>query len=239
VVARRSSSFNRKPQTQDLKPHTMADQPTFSPRKVLYLSLTAVGCAAVLLAILWFAERSQLLRQARRVKPADPFTQGVAYFEMKLYRDAIPHLKEALARKPNDPEIHYYLGAAHSHERTWRDAIWHLERAVVISPSTVKYEYELGKAYAGAGLYEMVIKSCERLLKLEPLNGKAHNLLGYAYGRLRQYDKARLHFTLAISIDPNDQLAARNLEALGKPQPRPKLDEKDEDDEPAPPTSQR
>ncbi|MBM4043601.1 MAG: tetratricopeptide repeat protein [Planctomycetes bacterium] len=212
----------------------MPAQPRFSFRKVLYLSLTALGCAVVLLAILWFVERAPAVRQSRPVQPTDPFAQGVAYFDLNLYEEAVPPLKEALLLKPDDPEIHYYLGAAYARQRAWLDAIRHTEKAVVLSPSTEKYEQELANTYAKTGLYEKAIQSCERLLKLNPLNGKAHNTIGFAYGRLRNYDKARLHFTLAVSIDPTDKLAARNLEALGRPQPKPNLDEKDEDDEPGP-----
>lgn len=212
----------------------MPDQPQFSFRKVLYLSLSALGCAAALLAILWFVERAPSLRPRHPTAPTDPFEQGVAYFDLKLYEEAVPPLKEALLLRPEDPEIHYYLGAAYARRHAWVDALRHLEKALVLSPSTEKYEQELANTYAKTGLYEKTIQSCERLLKLNPLNGKAHNTLGFAYGRLRQYDRARLHFTLAVSIDPNDKLAARNLEALGKPQPRPKLGEKDEDDDPGP-----
>jgi tetratricopeptide (TPR) repeat protein len=107
------------------------DQP-IAANDLAYLMLDHNGNSDVALS---------LAQTARRGIPDIPEvadTLAWAYYKIGEYDTAVDLLKEALNKRPNDPDFHYHIGMAYRDKRDLPNAAKHLERVLEINPNFPK-----------------------------------------------------------------------------------------------------
>jgi len=80
----------------------------------------------------------ELVQKARQSFPDDADiakTLGILTYRRELYPRSAELLQEVAAKRPDDPEALYYLGAAHHQLKQWKECKVVLERAVSLNLS--------------------------------------------------------------------------------------------------------
>ena len=79
-----------------------------------------------------------LVTRARRAYPDDPEitkTLGILNYRREYYPQSVELLKEAAAKRKDDPEIQYYLGEAYNQLKQWDECKGALQRALTLNLS--------------------------------------------------------------------------------------------------------
>jgi tetratricopeptide (TPR) repeat protein len=80
----------------------------------------------------------ELVTKARQAYPDDPDiakTLGILNYRRALYPQAVELLKEAIAKRKDDPELFYYLGEVHRQLKQYTECKSELERALTLNLS--------------------------------------------------------------------------------------------------------
>jgi len=84
------------------------------------------------------AKAYELVTKARQAYPDDPDiakTLGILNYRRGLYPQAVELLKQAIAKRKDDPELLYYLGEVHRHLKQYTECKSELERALTLNLS--------------------------------------------------------------------------------------------------------
>jgi tetratricopeptide (TPR) repeat protein len=84
------------------------------------------------------AKAYELVTKARQAYPDDPDiakTLGILNYRRGLYPQAVELLKQAIAKRKDDPESLYYLGEVHHQLKQWDECKGALERALTLNLS--------------------------------------------------------------------------------------------------------
>ena len=84
------------------------------------------------------------------------------------YAAAEPHLRAAVAAKPDFAEAHASLGVALCAGRRFDEGIPHIQRAIAIQPDYLAAHRDLGEAYAASGNLEAASRAFRDALTLKP-----------------------------------------------------------------------
>src|SRR5262249_106293 len=118
---------------QAVKPYekVVADTPAYAPAMhqlaLLYGQLSTDSAKAY-----------ELVTKARQAYPEDPDiakTLGIQNYRRGLYPQAVELLKQATAKRKDDPELLYYLGEVHHQLKQWDECKGVLERALTLNLS--------------------------------------------------------------------------------------------------------
>jgi tetratricopeptide (TPR) repeat protein len=178
----------------------------------MYLPLAAV----ILLAVL--AGRS-LLR--RLDAPQTAGTVVVALLALVLawstvrrnedYRTTLSFWSDVVAKRPDNPRAHSWLGDYLFRNGRRADALAHLEEAVRLNPRRGSYLYSLGVVLASQGRTDEAIERYRESLRFEPERASVHNNLGVALASRGRLEEAVGHYREAIRIEPGHAGAHNNL----------------------------
>jgi curved DNA-binding protein CbpA len=84
--------------------------------------------------------------------------------------------------------------------------------------------YRRAEGFAAKGNYAQATIELRDALKIEPNSSRCHSLMGMLYLRQNQPTMAKIHFTKALSIDPQDERALIGKQKLEPPAPSPSPD---------------
>ena len=90
-------------------------------------------------------------------------------------------------------------------------AIESYNQALVVTPDDLSINYSIGKAYKGKEDYQNAIPNIETYLNSSPEDSDAIADLGECYKKSGMYGKAKQEYSKLLEIDPNNDLASRNL----------------------------
>src|SRR5438876_10178959 len=167
---------------------------------------------------------------------------GIAQIETGQYQEAVANLSAALVKRPNDPDLLYYLGraggllskraidtllsaypdSARAHQamgenyfvlRQMPDAEKEYGEALRERPDTPGIHLELGMVYAGASQWAQAEQEFRAETKLQPGNAEAAFRLGDALLREGQAHTARAELERANRLQPG---MPETLYSLGK-----------------------
>ena len=131
-------------------------------------------------------------------------TLGMIQFNAELYREAVPHLEQAMMKSPSDAEARLYLGYARLGVGDLRNAIGDIEAAVLQEenplPKSQKADgwLEIGNAaYKALGDDPLAAKSFRECLDLDPKRGEAALALGTWYATAGKKTEAEKLFLQA------------------------------------------
>ncbi|RLM97723.1 TPR repeat-containing thioredoxin TTL1 isoform X2 [Panicum miliaceum] len=100
------------------------------------------------------------------------------------------------------------------------EALRHYDRAVALCPDSAACRGNRAAALIGLGRLAEAFRECEEAVRLDPASGRAHGRLAGLCVRLGMVDKARMHFTLAGSVNPSDHAEWQKLHEVESHQGR-------------------
>lgn len=124
---------------------------------------------------------------------------GIAETRVGKLPEAIAHLNAALVKRPNDPELLYYLGRASG--LLSKEAIDTLEAAY---PNSARSHEALGEGYAALRQIPEGEKEYQEAIRLEPNTPGIHLALGQMYATATQWAKAEEEFRAEAKLQPGD-----------------------------------
>ncbi len=137
----------------------------------------------------------------------------------KIWHDQIRLFSDIVKKSPDGATPHYSLGFAYYRIGEIDEAIKHYKKALALNPVRGDWHHDLGLAYQKKGLADLAIKEYHEAIRLGfAKDPDTHINLANAYVLKRMYDKAILHYRKALSLDPENELAKRNLSIVMKMQ---------------------
>jgi tetratricopeptide (TPR) repeat protein len=131
---------------------------------------------------------------------------GIAEMRVGKLPEAIEHLNAALAKKPNDPELLYYLGRASG--LLSKEAMDTLESAY---PAAARSHQALGEGYAALRQVPESEKEYLEAIRVDPNALGIHLALGQLYATASEWAKAEQQFRAEAEMQPGDAEAAYDL----------------------------
>jgi len=137
-----------------------------------------------------------------------------AYYNMKLYHEAVDDLTVAIRLNPNQSSLYARRGLSYSYSGRHDIAIDDYNRAIELSanPSAVYYNNR-GWAYLEMGQVDKALTDLNKALEIAPDFGKAFANRGSAYMKLKDYNHAIADFTAASQLTTTRWLLERRAEA--------------------------
>jgi tetratricopeptide (TPR) repeat protein len=134
---------------------------------------------------------------------------------MKGSNLAIEYYNSALESSPGDAEAMYNLGIYLQNNNRLDDAVVVYERMIEVDENSVRAWYNRG--YILLELQNKPLEAIpffERALEITPQYIDARYNLGLCYEQLGENAEARKHYTTALELDPQYDLAAYGMERL-------------------------
>lgn len=128
---------------------------------------------------------------------------------------AIENYLKVLESEPEDSYILYYLGIAFGNKNMPHRSVTYMKKALAIDPGLAAKVYEKSaNVLTRNGLFIEAIEEFKNYLKIYPNDHQMHNELGVTFARLGDFDQALHHLTKALTINPNNTMAQKNLRIL-------------------------
>ncbi|HWG47750.1 MAG TPA: tetratricopeptide repeat protein [Gemmataceae bacterium] len=162
---------------------------------------------------LW-RDREALTRLAKSPATAQLSPQLTAALARALMRhdgDAVPLLRAAQERHPEDFWLNVGLGQALSKVKQWDEVVAYYRTALALRPRSPHLHNDLGTALYRRGQVEAAIHNYEAALRLDPNHVKSHYNLGLALNSQGQVRAALRQFEEALRLNPNLAEAHCNL----------------------------
>jgi tetratricopeptide (TPR) repeat protein len=176
-----------------------------SLRKALDLNPDLPGAHAMLgAALLAQGYSSESIAHLEKGHAADLL--AVALFETGRIRDAIDQLERALAQRPGDPDLLYYLAEAHG-----RLSKQLFDQLTAQTPPSARAHEMLAEAQAGVGNRDAADKEFRAALAMRPDLRGVHYALGELYLGVGDYEKAEQEFREETRLAPGFAAAAYKL----------------------------
>jgi tetratricopeptide (TPR) repeat protein len=138
---------------------------------------------------------------------------GLAYYQLKDYKSAIPPLEKALAFKRkegrNDPDLIRALGQSHISINQYEKALPYLETLARVQMSAAANFYMLGVAYSNLNRAEDAAEAFQKAVKLDPKDSDSWYYLGVQYFRNGKLNDAITSLRNGLAATP------KNPEVLG------------------------
>lgn len=163
------------------------------------------------------AERHLIQEDTSLLKPSTPtpsefavkyFHQGLKYYNLGRWQEAIMAFREATAIKPDYAVAYFGLGTAYSRLEIWDRAVTSFKKAVEIDPDYAEGYLGLGIAYGILGFNSEAIAALRMATQIKPGYGQAHYALALGYLLLSDKASALKEYGILKTLDPNlaDQL---------------------------------
>jgi tetratricopeptide (TPR) repeat protein len=145
---------------------------------------------------------------------------GATLFEKGNYDEARQMLSDALAKAPDDPQSHFYLGRTYLALEEAAKALPHLEKAVQLEPENAVYHFWLGVNYWALLDLDRELAAYDRALAIDPNLLPAHVYAGHNQLDRGQWASALGHYNAVLQVLPEHPEALYNagvaLNALGR-----------------------
>jgi tetratricopeptide (TPR) repeat protein len=133
---------------------------------------------------------------------------GIAQIETGQLPEAVANLSVALAERPDDPDLLYYLGRASN--LLWRHAIDTLQTA---HPDSARSHQAMAENFLMLRRLPQAEEEYQEALRLGPATPKLHLELGQLYATASQWTKAEREFRAESKLQPGSAEAAYRLGA--------------------------
>lgn len=131
---------------------------------------------------------------------------GIALLNVNRLAEAAAKLEAALAKRPDDPDLLYYLAQAHG-----RLSKYYADRVLETAQGSARSEQLMGEASAAAGNREAAAKHFRAALAARPDLRDAHFALGELALRSGDYESADREFRAEADLAPGSAEVAYKL----------------------------
>ncbi len=152
--------------------------------------------------------------EAAQLAPKDSIERSSQLIAQGKAREALDLLDGELAKRPNDPELHYARGVAQRHMGKNDDALAAWNRTVELDPRFAAAMNGIAAIHLEAGRLDDGIAMLERAVKAKPEFADAHFNLALALAQKGQLDDAISSLTTASQLAPKDPAPLVELSAL-------------------------
>ncbi len=152
-----------------------------------------------------------MYQRARELDPSLAFESytnlAVLYASRGNTAKAIQYREKALAIEPNHLETLLDLASLYREQGDLKRAVSALQRAVKVDASSFDAWMKLGVIYGLQHRYQDSINALLEARRLDPQSADVEAFIGVAYHQLGEEDKARQHFSAALQLDAQNQIA--------------------------------
>ena len=135
---------------------------------------------------------------------------GIALAAQRQFPEGIAHLRHALSREPNSPDILLNLAAALKDQGSIGDATSVYRRATEVAPSPEVF-FRLACCLRDAGHLDEAIDAYQQAARLQPDFFRAHDDLGNCLYRKGRFSEAVAEYQRAIALRPDNSQTYNNL----------------------------
>ncbi|CAH8316165.1 unnamed protein product [Eruca vesicaria subsp. sativa] len=141
---------------------------------------------------------------------------GMAYLHQEKFEFAQHQFQMALQINPTSSVIMCYFAIALHESKRNDEALKMMEKAIVADARNPLSKYFKANILANLGDYHKALKVLEELQDSAPQESSVHALLGKIYKKVKLYDKAVLHFGIALDLNPSPSDAAKIKACMGR-----------------------
>jgi arylsulfatase A-like enzyme/thioredoxin-like negative regulator of GroEL len=123
--------------------------------------------------------------------------------EESRYAQALPMLKEIVAREPQMAAAQMQLGAAYAGLKDYKQALPPLQRAVELLPDSSMAHYQLGLALYETGDWQAAAPQFESVVERTPKWADAHFSLAAVDARIDKVPEAMDHLKITLDMVPD------------------------------------
>ncbi|PPR87799.1 hypothetical protein GOBAR_AA32890 [Gossypium barbadense] len=128
---------------------------------------------------------------------------GMIYLCQEKFEFAEHHFRQAYQINPLSSVIMYYLGTTLEALKRSEEALEMMEKAIVIDNKNPLPKYSKAKLLVTLGKLNEALEILEELKECTPRESCIYALMGEIYKRNKKYDKAMLHFGIALDLKPS------------------------------------
>ena len=138
-------------------------------------------------------------------------SKGCSLMGKRKYAQAVPYLLAALEEIPNHPVVYSNLATSYYESGAFDDALRVTAEARRQGIGTAELDNVEGLVSLKRQLYTKALECFYEAVKKDPRTSAYHNHLGVALFKLKKYPHAYNEFKTAVTLDPSNKDAARNL----------------------------
>ncbi|MGE5399909.1 MAG: tetratricopeptide repeat protein [Ignavibacteriales bacterium] len=130
------------------------------------------------------------------------------HIELSSYEDALLAAKKAEEIYSNSWEVYLIYGMIYYLKGMYFHSVTSIERALKLNNKEVSLHEWAGKAYLKLGDYLSAEKHLTEYIENAEASSEAYAFLGLACLNIQKLKDARGYFDMALSLDPNNEIAA-------------------------------
>jgi tetratricopeptide (TPR) repeat protein len=127
---------------------------------------------------------------------------------------AVAHYRQAAELQPKGPAAYFYQAILLAMQHQSKDAITQFQAAVWMNPQFWQAHYLLGVELAGQNKVGEAQAQFSEVTRQRPDFAKAHQNYAVALARQGKLEEAVKEFQVTLQLNPTNQIAQRNLEAV-------------------------
>ena len=163
----------------------------------------------------WFI-KEKVFGESGMVLSESEFIQRIAYnYAQQHFDKAYNDLKKYLEVFPDSADLHYYFGIYYSTKGKIEKAKEHFFHAMELDPEFIEAKYNYAFLFQAEGNIEKCRELYEEILEKKE-EKKTLNNLAVIYEQDGQLDQAIVLLKKALELDPNFELAQKNLERINE-----------------------
>lgn len=130
---------------------------------------------------------------------------GSIYEKMGQMDETLAMMEKALAKKKDDPDIHYLIGVVQVKKEAYAAAVKSINRAIELAPTRAEFTFYLGATYEKMKEYDKCEAAMRKTLEINPSHGDAMNYIAYLYAvQNRKLDEALQLINRALDMEPDN-----------------------------------
>jgi tetratricopeptide (TPR) repeat protein len=129
-------------------------------------------------------------------------TEAVDLIKAGKNEEAIPILKEAVGRTPDNGPIQFTLGKTYIATKQYDQAIAPLQKSLAVKPDMAGAHFYLGVAYSEMGQDAQALKEFEAEIPISPQQDSAYSNAAALYEKQGNLDKALEYYKKAAELAP-------------------------------------
>ncbi len=134
--------------------------------------------------------------------------QGLKYYSLGRWQEAIVAFSDAIAIKPNFSAPHFFLGVIYARLENWEEALTYFKKTIELSPTSAQGYLGLGIAYNILGFNDKAMEVLKKAVFINPGFAQARHALALCYLRKGDRASALEEYKILRDLDPDlaDQL---------------------------------